>query len=117
MKPLRIGYLNFPWVIEECKLPVLLAFGAEYDIKSLRLWQCLEGISQKYDGKLVVGFVDIEYARGIFSKFNIVEIPTIIGIDGGKSLKPAVGIRWQKDVEEYINYVFGVLPYSPIEKY
>ena len=116
MKPLRIGYLNFPWVYE-ADLPVLLAFGAEWDTDSLYRWRNLEHISEKYDGKLIIGFVDIEYARGIFSKFKITDFPTLIAIDCGKELKPMVGLKYVDDIEEYIQYIFGVLPYSPMEQY
>ncbi len=116
MKPLRIGYLNYPWVYES-ELPVVLAFGAEWDLKSLRFWGMIERMSVKYDGMVVFGFVDIEYARGIFSEFDIVKFPAIVGIDNGKAFRTIQNVKTQTEIERYIDYMFGVLPYSPMEKY
>ncbi len=116
MKVFRIGYLNYPWLFT-ADLPVFLFLGADWDEKSLRLMPFLEEISQKYDQKLIVGYVDVEYACKIFTELGITEIPSVIGIDSGKTLTPVLGVRCKKDLENYVNYIFGVLPFSPIEQY
>ena len=116
MKVFRIGYLNYPWLFT-VDLPVFLFLGADWDERSLHLMPFLEEISQKYDQKLIVGYVEVEYACKIFTELGIAEIPSVIGIDSGKILKPVLGVRYKRDLENYVNYIFGVLPYSPIDQY
>ncbi len=116
MKTLRIGYLNLPWVLDS-ELPVLLGFIAGWDVPSIKICSYLRMMGEKYDGKLITGFVDVDYATRIFTQFKITDFPSLLGIDGGKPLKPLIGVKTLSEVEEYIQYIFGVLPYSPMEKY
>lgn len=51
----------------------------------------IEEIGKEYDGRVVVGKVDVDNNPGIASKFGIRNIPTVLYLKGGQILDKVVG--------------------------
>lgn len=110
MKPLRIGLLNFNSVINS-ELPALLVFGAVWDRGSRVMYDLLERAGEDFDGKIITGKVDYDYAPDIFSDYGIYEIPTMAFFEDGKMVMSQSGYNGTKDMKFFIEKFYGVLPY------
>ena len=106
MRPLRIGYLNFPSAVLESKLPVLLIFGAMWDQRSREMFHIIDMYGNTYDGKIVMGKVDIDYATELFFKYEVTKMPTAIFFEHGKPFKSAL-VEYIDDLDDYINEFFS----------
>ena len=103
--------MNFEYSVLNAKLPVLLVFGAEWDIPSIKLSYQLERMGEKYDGKLIPGFVDIDYCIEIFCEWGIKDIPTSVFFENGKLFnKQIVGYHGSDTLQTLVNQFYGVLP-------
>jgi thioredoxin 1 len=109
MKPLKINALAFDSAVMKSNLPVFLVFGAVWDKKSRELFDFLDQISEKCEGKLKLCKVDLDYVQDIFHDLEVYDIPTIMIIEDGKvfNRKLASG---RQDAIKMIKHFFGVFP-------
>lgn len=112
MRPLKISLLTFESAVLQSQLPVLLVFGAMWDIDSLHLFKQLEWYGEKFDGKMKTGIVDIDYVPDIFIDYEVYDIPTMIIFEDGKPFERRVGYHDQHDIDKYLYRFFGYLPYE-----
>ena len=111
MRPLRINPFNFECAVLNAELPVLLIFGAGWDIPSIKLSEQLERMGKKYDGKLIPAFAEIDYCIEIFCEYGIQEVPTTVFFENGKLFnKQIVGYHGSNTLEKLVYQFFGVLP-------
>ncbi len=110
MKPIRIGYLNYESFISNNEIPVMLVFGAVWDIRSRKLFDDIDYFAKKYDKKLRIGLVEYEYASDIFTLHNITKLPTVIIFEDGKPHKTLERESSRNIVEAFIRHYFGFYP-------
>ena len=53
----------------------------------------VERLANQYDGKALVGKVDIDAEMGLASRFGIMSIPTVLIFKDGKLVQQAVGVQ------------------------
>ncbi|MCI6268580.1 MAG: thioredoxin domain-containing protein, partial [Clostridiales bacterium] len=58
----------------------------------------IEEIAAEFEGKAVVGKVDVDEEPGLAQRYGIMSIPTLIVFKGGKVVEQAVGARGKADV-------------------
>lgn len=108
MKPIRIGLLNFESVLEN-ELPVLLIFGATWDFQSNTLFFVLDQIAEKYDGHIITGKVDYDYAPDLFGRCGIKAMPTMVFFEDGKEIMRQEGMHdSRRDIEYFVRRFYGV---------
>lgn len=82
---------NFDEQVLQSDKPVIVDFWAEWCGPCRMVGPIVEQIGQEYEGKVVVGKVDVDNNPGTAMKFGIRNIPTILFFKGGDIVDKQVG--------------------------
>ena len=88
---LEITEANFEEVVMKSELPVLIDFWAEWCGPCRMVGPVVDEIHAEYEGKAIVGKVNVDENPGISAKFGIRNIPTIVFVKGGEVADKSVG--------------------------
>lgn len=89
-KPVEITDANFEEIINSEK-PVLVDFWAEWCGPCKMIGPIVEEMAGEYDGKAVIGKVNVDLNPGVSAKFGIRSIPTLLVFKGGEVVDKQVG--------------------------
>lgn len=87
---IQVNDENFEEILKTEK-PIMLKLGAEWCAPCKALIPTIEEIATEYEGRAVVGDVDVEEAPGINAKYRVRNVPTILFIKGGELKDKCVG--------------------------
>lgn len=82
---------NFNDTVLSSDKPVLVDFWAEWCGPCRMVGPIVEELSKEYEGKAVVGKVDVDSNPNISMQFGIRNIPTLLFFKGGKIVDKQVG--------------------------
>jgi thioredoxin 1 len=82
---------NFDEIVLKSDKPVLLDFWAEWCGPCRMIAPFVEQISEEFEGKAIVGKVDVDSNPGVASRFGIRNIPTILFFKNGEVADKQVG--------------------------
>lgn len=82
--------------------PMIIDFWAVWCGPCKRMSPIVEALAQKYDGRVIVGKVDVDENPEITAKYGIRNIPTILYISGGEVVDKTVGAVPAASVEQKI---------------
>ena len=89
-KPIEITDANFEEIIASDK-PVLVDFWAEWCGPCKMIGPVVEELAADYDGKAVIGKVDVDSNPAVSAKFGIRSIPTLLVFKGGEIVDKQIG--------------------------
>ena len=82
--------------------PVLVDFWATWCGPCRMIAPVIEEIAAQFEGRAIVGKVDVDEEPGLAQRFGVMSIPTLIVMKGGKVVEQAVGARGRADVAAMI---------------
>jgi len=93
---------NFDQTISGGKT-VLVDFWAEWCLPCRRLAPTVDELAGDYDGKVVVGKLNIDENPNTTFKFNIRGIPTLLLFKGGEIVEQVVGVADKDSLKKVID--------------
>ena len=96
---------NFQAEVEQSGLPVLVDFGATWCGPCKALGATLDGMIDKYKGKVKFCYVDIQEAPMTSQKFGVRSVPTLILFKGGTPSGSLIGAQPPAKIDELLRAV------------
>ncbi|MFT5859096.1 MAG: thioredoxin 1 [Flavobacteriaceae bacterium] len=88
---LEITDANFEELVINSKVPVVVDFWAEWCGPCRMLTPIIEKMSGDYEGKAVIGKVNVDENPGVSAKFGVRNIPTVLFVNNGEVADKSVG--------------------------
>jgi thioredoxin 1 len=88
---LEITEANFDEIVGNADKPVVLDFWAAWCGPCKMVGPLIEEMHNEYEGKAIIGKVDVDANPGIAGKFGVRNIPTIVYLKGGELVDKSVG--------------------------
>ncbi|MFM7054530.1 MAG: thioredoxin [Bacteroidota bacterium] len=96
---------NFDEIVLNSDKPVLVDFWAEWCGPCRMVGPVVEELSNDYQGKAIIGKVDVDSNPGISTRFGIRNIPTLLFIKGGQVVDKHVGVAPKNVLADKLNAI------------
>ena len=100
---IEITESNFDQMVLKSDKPVMLDFWAEWCGPCRMIAPFVEQLAAEYEGKAVVGKVDVEQNNEIATKYGIRNIPTLLFFKGGEVVDKQVGAATKAALADKLN--------------
>ncbi len=82
--------------------PMLVDFWADWCGPCRMLAPVIDKLAEQYDGKVVVGKVNVDEEGELAGRYGVMSIPTVVLFQNGQELTRAVGVQPQSAYEKLI---------------
>lgn len=91
---------NFEEIVMGAEVPVLVDFWATWCGPCMMLAPIVEEIAKEYEGKLIVGKVNVDEQPVLAAQFGIASIPTLLLFKDGELSDTMIGYRSKAEIEK-----------------
>ena len=102
---LEITDSNFEELVLKSEKPVMVDFWAAWCGPCRMVGPIIDEISNDYDGKAIVGKLDVDAHQDYAAKFGVRNIPTVLLFDKGELVGRQVGVAPKKAYYDAIDAV------------
>ena len=100
---LEITDANFEDTVLKSDKPVMVDFWAAWCGPCRMVGPIIDDISKDYEGKAVVGKLDVDANQEFAAKYGVRNIPTVLVFQNGEVVGRQVGVAPKKTYEDAIN--------------
>ena len=100
---LEITDASFEEVVLKSSQPVLVDFWAEWCGPCRMVGPHVDALASEYEGKAVVGKVNVDLHGGIAAQFGVRNIPTIVFLKNGEVVDKVVGAVPKEQLAEKLD--------------
>jgi thioredoxin 1 len=94
---------NFDDSVIKAARPVVVDFWAEWCGPCRRLAPTIDELATDYDGRVVIGKLNVDENPTIQSRFSIMGIPTVLIFKGGEVVEQVVGLADKNTFKKLID--------------
>ena len=102
---LEITDANFDEIVLKSEQPVMIDFWASWCGPCRMVGPIIDDISNDYDGKAVVGKLDVDAHQEFAAKYGVRNIPTVLVFKGGELVGRQVGVAPKKAYSDALDAV------------
>jgi|TARA_B110000259_G_scaffold163584_1_gene189019 thioredoxin 1 len=102
---LEITDANFDEIVLKSEQPVMIDFWAAWCGPCRMVGPIIDDISNDYDGKAVVGKLDVDAHQEFAAKYGVRNIPTVLVFKGGELVGRQVGVAPKKAYSDALDAV------------
>jgi len=100
---LEITDANFEELVLKSDKPVLVDFWAEWCGPCRMIGPVVEEMSKEYEGKAVIGKVNVDHNPGVSAKFGVRSIPALFFIKDSEIVDRTNGLQPESVLREKLN--------------